>query len=62
MNQAQNIAETEGINRKPGQRPDRRAREELLAFVERALLGGATRPADVLDAVPELGTWDTAKS
>ena len=62
MNQERNIAETEGINRKPGQRPDRREREELLAQVERALLGGASRPADVLDAVPELGTWDTAKS
>ena len=41
---------------------DAREREELLAFVERALLGGASRPADVLDAVPDLGTWDTAKS
>ena len=48
--------------RKPGQRPDPREREDLLSWVERALMGGATRPADVLESIPDLGTWDTAKS
>ena len=56
------FVEEEGSQRTVGQRPDRRERAELQARVERALMGGATRPADVLDAVPELGTWDTAKS
>ena len=62
MNQERNLVEPEDFNRKPGQRPDAREREELLGHVERALFGGASRPADVLDAVPEIGTWDTAKS
>ena len=62
MNQERNIAEKEDAGRKPGQRPDGREREELLFRVERAVAQGLRTPAEVLHAVPELGTWDTARS
>ena len=62
MNQERNTPETEGTSRKPGRRPDGREREELLFRVERAVAQGLRTPAEVLHAVPELGTWDTARS
>ena len=48
--------------RTPGHRPTDSERSELLVHVERALVRGASTPAEVLAAVPDLGTWDTAKA
>jgi len=48
--------------RKPGQRPDSRRREELLLLVDRAVAQGLRTPSEILTAVPELGSWDTASA
>jgi hypothetical protein len=48
--------------RAPGAHLGLPEREKLLADVERALLDGARTPAAVLELVPALGTWDTAKA
>ncbi len=55
-------AELNLTTRQPGQRPRYSRREEILIDVERAMIRGLMTPTQILDAVPEVGTWDTAKA